>query len=504
MTIDDQIKYEKLQYDVNREAAKISALSSGEFNKYKYLTVEEILPSNKQQIIEQAKFTYSPLGKAFEKQIKTIEDQEEKQIKAIQDNRKQLISNDDYKNKLLISKETEIFKDIYNKRLDKIKELDNKIDYDNLKYVVERSGLEYNFNKIKDPRYNDISLEEAKEKQKYYYSYLNTIRRGNKNASQKRTLANINILFNARDNAIKYIEDYSSMILEAKKLAREQEGTGLKILTSNQMLQRLLIALAQIKAGNNSESLLNEIRQIVYYLYRSKKITKMLYSNIVNLIKAYYKMDTIFISTENGRTPEYHVLLHNLTNKIDLRSEKTVALSNLSIYYTWKNIKSSYNNKFKISAPTWSEEFELPDGSYSIPDIQDYFKYILKKHSESVDNPSIRIYVNKIENRIMFKISTVNKINKDKNGENVPNLEVVEVVLVHCNLVDNDYQQELRILYSFVPNKTFGSLLEISPRNHAFLKTFNSEFREIKLWFTNQKSRPLEVEDKIDVTLIIK
>ena len=101
--------------------------------------------------------------------------------------------------------------------------MDNKIDYDNLKYVVERSGLEYSFNKIKDPitflkdiKEGKISVEEAKEKQKDYYSYLNTIRRGNKNASQKRTLANINILFNARDNVIKYIEDYSSMILEAK------------------------------------------------------------------------------------------------------------------------------------------------------------------------------------------------------------------------------------------------------------------------------------------------
>ena len=149
MTIDDQIKYEKLQYDVNREAAKISALSSGKFNKYEYLTGEEILPSIKQQIIEQAKFTYSPLGKSFEKQIKTIEDQGEKQIKAIQDNKQQLIGDNDYKDKL-ISKEREIFKDIYNKRLDKIEELNNKIDYNDLKYVVERSGVEYNFNKIKD------------------------------------------------------------------------------------------------------------------------------------------------------------------------------------------------------------------------------------------------------------------------------------------------------------------------------------------------------------------
>ena len=194
-----------------------------------------------------------------------------------------------------------------------------------------------------------------------------------------------------------------------------------------------------------------------------------------------------------------------------------------SIYYTWKNVKSSYNNnKFRISAPTWSEEFELPDGSYSVSDIQDYFEYILKKHSESVDNPLIRIYVNKIENRIAFKIkngyylelltretmkllgSAENKINKDKNGENVPYLEIFELVLVHCNLVNNDYQQDLRILYTFVPNKTFGSLLEILPTNHFFLKTFNSEFQEIKIWFTDQTSEPLELEDKINITLIIK
>ena len=104
MTIEDQIKDEKLQYDINREAVKISALSSDKIDKYEYLTSKEILPSNQQQILEQAKFTYSPLGKAFEKQTKTIEDQGEKQIKAIQDNKQQLISNDDYKNKPLLSK----------------------------------------------------------------------------------------------------------------------------------------------------------------------------------------------------------------------------------------------------------------------------------------------------------------------------------------------------------------------------------------------------------------
>ena len=292
MTIEDQIKDEKLQYNINREAAKISALSLGKIDKYEYLTGEETLPSNQQQIIEQAKFTYSPLGKAFEKQTKTIEDQGEKQIKAIQDNKQQLLNDNDYKNKLLISKEREIFKDVYNKRLDKIEELNNKIDYDNLKYIVESSGYEYRFNKIKDPitflddmKKGKISLKEAKDQQQNYYKYLNTIRKGNKNAAQKRTLANINILFNARDNAIKSIEDYSSMILEAKKLSKEQEGTGLKILTPNQMLKRLPIALAQIKAGNDSESLLNKIRQIAYSLHQSKEITKKVYNNIIKSIK---------------------------------------------------------------------------------------------------------------------------------------------------------------------------------------------------------------------------
>ena len=108
--------------------------------------------------------------------------------------------------------------------------------------------------------------------------------KGIKMLIKKKTLANINIHFNARNNAIKFIEDYGSMILEAKKLAR-QEGEGLKILTPNQLLKRLPIALAQIKAGNNSESLLNEIRQIAYSLYRSKEITKKVYNNIIKSIK---------------------------------------------------------------------------------------------------------------------------------------------------------------------------------------------------------------------------
>ena len=123
-------------------------------------------------------------------------------------------------------------------------------------------------------------------------------------------------------------------------------------------------------------------------------------------------MDTTFINSENSRTLKPDILTLKLANKLDLRF---IALSNLSIYYNWKNKKSSYNNnKFKISAPTWNDEFELPDGSYSVSDIQDYFEYILKKHGEDIDSdsdtdtdinkPSVQIYVNKIENRVTFKI----------------------------------------------------------------------------------------------------
>ena len=235
-------------------------------------------------------------------------------------------------------------------------------------------------------------------------------------------------------------------------------------------------------------------------------------------------MDTIFTNSENSKTSKPHVLILNLIDKLDLRmGEKIIALSNLMIYYTWKNIKGSYNNnKFKISAPKWNDKFELSYGSYSALDFQEYFEYVLKKHGENIGKPSVHIYVNKIENRIIFKIkdgyslelltpetmkllgSTKSKITKDKNSENVPNLEITEVALVQCNIVDNDYQQDSRVLYTFIPNKPFGSLLEISPANQIFLKTFNAEFHYIEVWFKDQNSQPLEIEGRINLTLAIK
>ena len=156
-------------------------------------------------------------------------------------------------------------------------------------------------------------------------------------------------------------------------------------------------------------------------------------------------MDALFLNSKNRKTSDPHKLLPNYSNKIDLkRSDKYVALSNLN------------------------EEFESPDGSYSVADIQDLLSCIFKKHETVTDNPSTMIHVNKIENRITFKIKagyylqrlrpettkllgrSKSKITKDENDENSPHLEITDVVLVHCNIVNNDYQHDSRFLYTFV------------------------------------------------------
>ena len=170
--------------------------------------------------------------------------------------------------------------------------MNNKIDYDNLKYPIYATKNLLDFSELADPltlldkiKKGELTLETAKDYQKNLFEDINYIRKGNKNAEQKKVLANLNMFYDGRNSSIKFIEDYGSMILETKRLVREQEGIGLQILTPNQMLKRLPIALAQVKAGNNSESLLNEIRQIVYSLYRSKEITTKVYNNIINSIK---------------------------------------------------------------------------------------------------------------------------------------------------------------------------------------------------------------------------
>ena len=155
--------------------------------------------------------------------------------------------------------------------------------------------------------------------------------------------------------------------------------------------------------------------------------------------------------------------------------------------------------KIIISAPTWNETFDLSDGLYNIPAIQDYLEYIIKKRETITDTAPILIYANNVINRIVFKIktgyklellskgtmkllgSTKNIIDSDRNSENVPRLENVEVVLVHCNLVNNSYQQHSRVLFTFVPNKQYGQLISILPHSLIFLKTMNTEFLEIEM-----------------------
>ena len=129
------------------------------------------------------------------------------------------------------------------------------------------------------------------------------------------------------------------------------------------MLAHLPILLAQMKARNNSLELKNEIRQLLYSLYRSKQISKTVYKN-----------------TANSKTKHSNKFVYNFTDKLNLKNpNKNIALANLNIYYTWKNVKSDYNNnKFKISAPTWNDTFDVPDGSYSIAALQNYFEYIIK------------------------------------------------------------------------------------------------------------------------------
>ena len=172
------------------------------------------------------------------------------------------------------------------------------------------------------------------------------------------------------------------------------------------------------------------------------------------------------MNTENSKKNEPHRFRLTLADKIYLKNPyENMALANLSIYYIWKNIKSAYNNnKFKISAPTRNDEFGLLDGSYSI-------EYIIKQYEIIAKNPLVQIYVNKIKNRIVFQKktgykleslspetmellgSTKKDVDQDKDGEDMPKLESVEVVLVNCNLVNNKYQEASKVLFTFVPNK---------------------------------------------------
>ena len=212
------------------------------------------------------------------------------------------------------------------------------------------------------------------------------------------------------------------------------------------------------------------------------------------------------MNTENSKTTEYNRFRLYFTDKLDLRGNKTIALAILSIYYTWQNVKEQYeNNKFKLIGLNWDEIVGLEYGSYTIADIQDYFLYTIKKHEtiRSSEESAILIYPNKIKNRIVFEIKAGYKlqmltnetmkllgdgpiVDPNKNVANVPQLERVHTVLLHCNVVHNDYLQNSKLLYTFVPDNAFGQLLSVQPSVLIQSKTTYSIFDHIEIWFTDQ------------------
>ena len=181
-------------------------------------------------------------------------------------------------------------------------------------------------------------------------------------------------------------------------------------------------------------------------------------------------MSNIFMSSKNSKTSDPNRFRLYFTDNIDLRGNKKIALSDLSIHYTWHNIKEAYHkNKFRLSGPTWSGDVTVPDGSYEISQIQNSFlDEVIKKHESNVqsnEQSPILIYAIKILNRVTFRIKTglellTNEtmrllgdgpiIDTTKNGENVPKLEIVRNVLVLCNLVENAYLQDSYLTYYFL------------------------------------------------------
>ena len=224
------------------------------------------------------------------------------------------------------------------------------------------------------------------------------------------------------------------------------------------------------------------------------------------------------MNTANSKTSESNKFVYNFTDKLNLKNpNKCIALANLSMYYTWKNVKSSYNN----SKPTWNDTFDVLVGSYFIAALQNYFEYIIRKHETITTTSPILIYVNTTNNRIVFKIksgyklellsketmkllgSSKSVIDSDKNSELVPKLESVDLVLMHCNLVNYSYQKASRVLFTFAPDKSYGQIMTTVPHPLIMLKTINTEFTSVEVWFTDQDNRPLEIEDNVNITMII-
>ena len=214
MTIDDQIRDEKLQRDVNREAAKMSGLSSGRLHKYEYLPGEDILPSNQQQIIEQSRFTYSPLGKAFEKQINTIKDQAQKQIEALE-SLKQKERTKPIEDKSNNRAEAAIiFNDLINKREEIMSELHDSVDYNNLNFEYVGPTKDVNFYGYMDSKelfnlikHSQIKFSEVKNKQNEFLNKLSNTKIGRKTPEQQKIINNLEKFYDPGEEVINFFRD---------------------------------------------------------------------------------------------------------------------------------------------------------------------------------------------------------------------------------------------------------------------------------------------------------
>ena len=252
----------------------------------------------------------------------------------------------------------------------------------------------------------------------------------------------------------------------------------------------------------------NNLEHEIYSIIKHKKL--LAEHKIKNEVRSYCpnkSMDTTFMNMENSKKNGTHKFVLNFSQSLNLRSpNEHVAPKSWSIYYTWKIYDNSAETiNSKIIAPAWNDELGLPDGSYSVSDIHDYVEHNIKKHETLPTNPPFRIYINRINKRLLVKIkdgykvelqtpetmklfgSTKKIIDKTKNGENVPSLEVVEVVFVQWNLVDKQYQQKSEALCTFASNKSNTDLLNVEPSNLMLLETYNIEFDEIIITFYRSK-----------------
>ncbi len=232
-------------------------------------------------------------------------------------------------------------------------------------------------------------------------------------------------------------------------------------------------------------------------------------------------MDTIVLTTANSKTSDPHKYSYKLINAMQLKDNQ-VCLTNLSMYYTWKNIKALYaNNMLRYeNAQQQIRDVTLPDGSYSIEDINHFLHMKMKAYGD--DDTSITLYPNRVYNRVSIHIDNGFKLTLGKglakmlgfsfliidrtcHGDLVPSMERVEAVLVHCNLAQNTFTLDSSLIFSFVPDKSYGEQLHQKPNFPLWRPTRkNSEIREINVWFTDQLYRPLEIEDNVLVEINLR